>query len=37
MARGFCASALEALVVLPEDPARQALQDLTGYVLERRS
>jgi len=37
MARGFCAAALEALAVLPEDPARQALQDLTGYALERRS
>jgi heptaprenyl diphosphate synthase/octaprenyl-diphosphate synthase len=37
MARGFCAAALQALAVLPEDPARQALQDLTGYALERRS
>ncbi len=37
MARGFCARAHEALSVLPDDPARQALYDLTGYVLERRS
>jgi geranylgeranyl pyrophosphate synthase len=37
MARGFCAAALEALTVLPEDPARRALHDLTEYVLERRS
>lgn len=37
MARAFCAAALEALAALPEGPARQALYDLTGYVLERRS
>jgi geranylgeranyl pyrophosphate synthase len=37
MARGFCAAALAALAALPEDPARQALHDLTDYVLERRS
>jgi heptaprenyl diphosphate synthase/octaprenyl-diphosphate synthase len=37
MARGFCAAALDALAVLPDDPARQALEDLTGYALERRS
>ena len=37
MARSFCASAHEALAALPDDPARQALYDLTDYVLERRS
>ena len=37
MARNFCASAHEALSVLPDDAARQALYDLTDYVLERRS
>jgi geranylgeranyl pyrophosphate synthase len=37
MARSFCAAALEALSVLPDQPARQALHDLAGYVLERRS
>ena len=37
MARSFCASAHEALSVLPDDAARQALYDLTDYVLERRS
>ena len=37
MARSFCASAHEALSVLPDEPARQALHDLTDYVLERRS
>jgi len=37
MARSFCARAHEALSVLPDDPARQALYNLTDYVLERRS
>jgi geranylgeranyl pyrophosphate synthase len=37
MARSFCARAHEALSVLPDDPARRALYDLTDYVLERRS
>ena len=37
MARDFCASAHEALSVLPDGDARQALYDLTDYVLERRS
>lgn len=37
MARSFCTSAHEALSVLPDEPARQALYGLTDYVLERRS
>ncbi len=37
MAHSFCASALESISVLPDDPARRALHDLTDYVLERRS
>ncbi len=37
MARSFCTRAHEALSVLPDDPARQALYNLTDYVLERRS
>ena len=37
MARSFCARAHEALSVLPDGPARQALYNLTDYVLERRS
>jgi len=37
MARSFCARAHEALSVLPDDPARQALYNLTDYMLERRS
>jgi geranylgeranyl pyrophosphate synthase len=37
MARSFCGRAHEALSVLPDDPARQALYNLTDYVLERRS
>jgi geranylgeranyl pyrophosphate synthase len=37
MARDFCASAHEALSVLPDGAARQALYGLTDYVLERRS
>jgi heptaprenyl diphosphate synthase/octaprenyl-diphosphate synthase len=37
IARSFCSSALQALAVLPDSPARQALHDLTDYVLERRS
>ena len=37
MARRFCATANEALSVLPDDPARQALYDLSDYVLQRRS
>ncbi len=37
MARDFCANAHKALSVLPDGAARQALYDLTDYVLERRS
>ncbi len=37
MARSFCASAYEALSVLPDGPARQALYGLSDYLLERRS
>ena len=37
MARGFCTRAHEALAVLPDGPARQALYGLIDYVLERRS
>ena len=37
MARTFCARAHEALSVLPDDPARQALSNLTDDMLERRS
>jgi geranylgeranyl pyrophosphate synthase len=37
MARTFCARAHEALSALPDDPARQALSDLTNDMLERRS
>ena len=37
MARSFCARAHEALSVLPDGPARQALYNLTDYILERRS
>jgi geranylgeranyl pyrophosphate synthase len=37
MARSFCARAHEALSVLPDGPARQALYNLTDYVLDRRS
>jgi hypothetical protein len=36
MARGFCASALKSLSVLPEDPARQA-SGPHGHALEHRS
>ncbi len=37
MARSFSARAHEALSVLPDDPARQALYSLTDHMLERRS
>ncbi len=37
MARSFCARAHEALSVLPDDPARQALYNLIDHMLERRS
>jgi heptaprenyl diphosphate synthase/octaprenyl-diphosphate synthase len=37
MARDFCHRAHEALSVLPQNDARQALYDLTDYALQRRS
>ncbi len=37
MARTFCAHAHAALSALPDDPARQALYNLTDDMLERRS
>jgi len=37
IARGFCRRAHEALSILPNVPARQALFDLPEYMLERRS
>jgi geranylgeranyl pyrophosphate synthase len=37
MARDFCRRAHEALSVLPDGAARQALYDLTDHALQRRS
>jgi heptaprenyl diphosphate synthase/octaprenyl-diphosphate synthase len=37
MARDFCARANEAISVLPDGPDRRTLEELTEYILERRS
>ncbi len=37
MARDFCRRATDAISVLPDDPDRGTLGELTDYILERRS
>jgi geranylgeranyl pyrophosphate synthase len=37
MARDYCGRALEAISILPSTEARRTLEELTYYILERRS
>ena len=35
VAKGYCSAAREALAGLPQNPARDSLEELTRYVMER--